>query len=359
MKKLIIGAGMLLVLLPLLAVAAGADAKDAAQSGLKQDKQHQVQQKDRVQLEQQLREAQEKLQAAAQRVAQLSMQLSGPLVDREMRMRFMRPNHAVLGITISDSDADADRNDQGVRVSAVTPNGPAENAGLRAGDVIAGINGTTFKTHGDESADDQLVRFMDGVKPGETLKVAYLRGGKAGNIQLKAGRLDADSFAFAFDVPPAPPVPPSPPAPPAPLAAPAPIAPMPPMTPRFAWFMDRDQPWGDMQLVPLTAGLGQYFGTDKGLLVVHAPKHDALKLQDGDVILNIGGREPGSPPHAIRILRSYSPGDTVKLDIMRKGKPTSLNIKLPVDKHMDMGGDISEFYQQFHFGPGFLHLGIE
>ena len=87
--------------------------------------------------------------------------------------------------------------------------------------------------------------------------------------------------------------------------------------------------WGDMQLAPVSEGLGKYFGTDKGLLVLRAPKDPALQLQDGDVITAIGGRDPGNPFHAMRILRSYGPGESVKLDIMRKGKSTTLNVTMP------------------------------
>jgi C-terminal processing protease CtpA/Prc len=353
-KSFRVWAAVVLVSLPLLAAAAG-NTPEAAKQQAEQDQQTQARQQNRAQLEQQLQEAQQKLQVAAQQVARLSLQLSGPELDRRevLRLRRMEPNRAILGVTIIERNHEKP-SVKGVGISAVTPDGPAEQAGLRAGDVITGINDKVFKTGTRLSPDDQLLAFMDTVKPGDALKVAYLRDGKAATVQLKAGHLDADSFAFAFDTPPVPPMPPSPPtAPTPPMPAIAPIA------PRFAWFMDRDQPWGDLQLVPLTAGLGQYFGSDKGLLVVHAPQHDALKLQDGDVILSIGGREPGSPPHAMRILRSYSPGDTVKLDIMRKGKPASLNIKLPAEKRTEMGGDISELYQQFHVGPSFLHFGVE
>ncbi|MFI4921786.1 MAG: PDZ domain-containing protein, partial [Gammaproteobacteria bacterium] len=87
--------------------------------------------------------------------------------------------------------------------------------------------------------------------------------------------------------------------------------------------------WGEMQLTPMNAGLASYFGTDKGLLVLRAAKDSRLQLQDGDVILDIDGRSPDSPSQAMRILGSYGPGETVKLDIMRKGKPVTLNVALP------------------------------
>lgn len=350
MKKLMqMWIAAMLMSLPLFAAAAGGDSEAVAKQQAAQDQQMHAQEQNRAQLEQQLQDAQRKLQEAAQKVARLSMQLSGPDLDRRevFRLRRMQPNRAILGVTIIERHHEKP-SAEGVGISAVTPGGPAENAGLRAGDVITGINGKVFKSTAQVSADDQLLAFMDSVKPGDQLKVAYLRGGKPATTKLSAGKLDIDSFDFAFNTPPMPPVPPAPPA-----------APMPPMPPHFAWFMNMNQPWGEMQLVPLTAGLGQYFGTDKGLLVVHAPTHDPLELRDGDVILSIGGREPGSPPHAMRILRSYAPGETVRFDIMRKGKPLKLSVKLPANRKMDNGGDVSGLYRQFHFGTAFLHFGIE
>jgi S1-C subfamily serine protease len=78
------------------------------------------------------------------------------------------------------------------------------------------------------------------------------------------------------------------------------------------------QPAGNMELITLTPQLGRYFGTDHGILVVRAPTHGVLKLQDGDVILSIGGRTPMSSSQAIRILTSYDPGEKIKLEMLRE-----------------------------------------
>ncbi|MGH8369632.1 MAG: PDZ domain-containing protein, partial [Gammaproteobacteria bacterium] len=272
------------------------DQQDQAKLRREKEQQDQAQQgkdrdQNRAQLEQQLEQAQEKLQALAQRVAQLSMQLNGPDMQRAMRLRFFRPNHAILGVTIGDP-GDTSHSDKGVKISAVTPGGPAEKAGLHAGDVITGINDTNFASKADESATDRLLEFMDKVKPDDTLKVAYLRGGKAATASIKAGRIDRDNYAFAFPTPPpAPPMPPMPPEPNAPMVQPVPDVSFSPHS--FFWVMNGGGVTGDMQLIPLSKGLGQYFGTDKGLLVVHAAQKSALKLEDGDVILKIGGRDPG------------------------------------------------------------------
>jgi hypothetical protein len=75
--------------------------------------------------------------------------------------------------------------------------------------------------------------------------------------------------------------------------------------------------WGDMELVPMTEGLSRYFGTSEGLLVVRGPEDDGIEIQDGDVILAISGRTPNSPEHAIRILSSFEPGETIEFALMR------------------------------------------
>lgn len=277
---------------------------------------------DQQQLERQMQQARREMQQAAQRMAQLSLQMQGPMLAHLSRV--FDPNRAVLGISIADS-RDSQNNIAGVRVEAVTPGGPADQAGLRAGDTITAINGVRFQSTDKQSAADQLMSYMDKVKPGDSLKLAYLRDGQAHAVTLKAGRL-AD-YSFAFTLPPLPPVPLAPPVPPV-----APVPPVPPIQPNNlralfppGWW----GAWGDMQLTQLTPGLGQYFGTDKGLLVVRAPRDAALKLQDGDVILKIGDREPATPAEAVRILYSYEPGKTITLNILRKGKSLGLKIIAP------------------------------
>lgn len=308
--------------MPLLASAANSPAPAAQQSpGAAPDA------KSQEQLEQELEQARQKLQEAARQVAELSMQLNGDAARNitVIRDRMEKLQHrGILGVDLNDDDEHS--KSPGAVLSGVSPGGPADKAGLRAGDVITAINGTAIKPSGDDSAADKLVGFMRNVKPGDSLKVAYTRDGKSNTAAVTAGSLQDMGFAFFSNMPPM-----------APMAPMAPMPPMPPDAPRvprprmfdFNNFFGMGGPWGDMQLVNMSPGLGQYFGTDKGLLVLHTAKDSALQLQDGDVILAIGGRDPGSAPHAMRILGSYGPGESVKIDIMRKGKPVTLNVTLP------------------------------
>ena len=346
-----------LLLLPLAAFAAGGQSSSAASAQQTAEIQQQKADKarqaaevkkeaaevklqaakvDRVKLEQQLREAQTKLQILAQRVAQLSLQLSGPEIDGDRqfriykRLRHFNNNQAILGITIFASGHEKKHSADGVKVTAVTPGGPAEKAGLRAGDVITAINGKSFRGDKSQTADSKLLAFMDSVVPNQKLAVSYLRDGKHRKADVTAGKLDFNKFAFEFDGPPRPPKPPRAPVPPTMVGSPIPdVPPVPHSMQKFLWYINSDDITGDMQLVPLSKDLGQYFGTDKGLLVIHADKQNELKLKDGDVILKIGGREPGSAPHAMRILRSYGPGDSLTLNIMRRGKPVRIKLKIP------------------------------
>jgi len=86
---------------------------------------------------------------------------------------------------------------------------------------------------------------------------------------------------------------------------------------------------GTMRLARLTPELGRYFGASHGVLVVRAPAHGVLKLQDGDVILAIGGRAPTSSSQAIRILTSYDPGEKIKLVILREHHRLDITASMP------------------------------
>lgn len=247
-------------------------------------------------LEAQLDAAREKLETAAREVAELSSQLGGPIVQRFST--FNGPfGRAIIGVQLDSSNKD------GARVMGVSPGGPAAEAGIRTGDVIVAVNGKDVK--GDEAARE-VVKILRDVKPDSKVNVRVLRDGKTENIAVTVrqgpGFMAFDGARIAEDFPP-----------------------LPPMN-RF--FMVQG-PLSNMELATLTPQLGKYFGTDKGVLVVRAPPDGGLKLEDGDVILAIDGREPTSGSHATRILGSYQPGEKVSLKIVRQHKTMDLQMTVP------------------------------
>ena len=62
--------------------------------------------------------------------------------------------------------------ESGVTVASITPNGPAEKAGLKTGDTIISVNGKQVKN------GDELVATISSLKPGSTAKLGYIRNGK-------------------------------------------------------------------------------------------------------------------------------------------------------------------------------------
>ena len=254
-------------------------------------------------IEVQLREAEEQLAEAAAKVAELSR---SRLPDMSViQGRLQRLNQPVLGVTIGPGEDEGPV--EGVTVRGVTPGSAAEEAGLRSGDVLTAINDESLSADREEEANEKLLEFMSRVEAGDTLDVQYLRDGDSRTVEVEP----QPGFA---------------------LALPGrnwnmPLAPLAPGGRMFAFHFGGN--WGDMEMVTLTEELGRYFGTDEGLLVVRAPEDESLKLRDGDVIQNIDGREPTSASHAMRILTSYAPGETLEIRIMRDKKQETLSVEMP------------------------------
>ncbi len=262
--------------------------------------------KSQAELERKLADARKRLDEAAREVANLSMSMSDDMVPH-IRKFVMNGPRAVLGINLGTKD---EAKGEGVEVVSVSPGGAAERAGLKAGDVLTEINGKALKSQGDESAREQLLGAMRKVNPGDSVALSYRRDNKVVKASLVAQPLKDRFFTRAIPATPA-------------------IGAMPSM-PNFV-FMRGEGVFGSAELVPMTPKLGQYFGTETGLLVVRAPDDSRLKLEDGDVIVDIDGRTPSSPSHALRILSSYQSGEKLKLTILRAKKRMTFDITVPED----------------------------
>lgn len=79
-----------------------------------------------------------------------------------------------------------------------------------------------------------------------------------------------------------------------------------------------------LRLAEIDPALGEYFKTDRGVLVLKAKEGNALLLQSGDVILSLHGTEVNSPAEFMRALRGFEPGDELVIDIKRNRKSKTL-----------------------------------
>jgi len=229
-------------------------------------------------------------------------------------------NRGRIGVIV-DTRANAAGDKVGARIDGVTPSGPAEKAGLKVGDVITRFNGTGLGGAESEDAENsgpgmKLIDLARKLEPGDTVQVEYRRGTDARKATLVAEDLGPSGH---FEMPE--------------MGQMKELMPEMHMGPGNDFEFAFGSPWGGIELVELNPDLGDYFGTRDGVLVVSAPEDSTLALKGGDVIVSIGGRKPTSPMQAMRILRSYDPGESVTLDVLRKQKHVTVTWKVPEKEH--------------------------
>lgn len=245
---------------------------------------------------------------------------------RDIVRMFGGGERAMIGINLAPQDSE-DRDDDGVYVAGVTPGGPAAAAGLESGDLIISIDEMPLNEKDGRSPETWLVEYMDALEPGDEVEVTYRRGDDEVTVTLTTEALRPRAFAWSMDGDG-----------------------MRELEREFRRFGDRMPEmrgrmprfdfmfgghWSDMELVDLSERLGEYFGTDQGVLVVRAPSDESLGLQDGDVIVSIGGREIQDPGHAMRILRSYRAGEELEMDIYRDRDRDQVSVTVPGDPEGD------------------------
>jgi C-terminal processing protease CtpA/Prc len=237
---------------------------------------------------------------------------------------FTDSSRALLGVSVDNASG----NREGAVVRNVSPGGGAEVAGIRAGDIITALNGESLAKDGDPAR--ALVEKMRSIEPDAKVKVDLLRNGRKMNLEVTA-RAAPQALALA-----------------APgqrvellrnlddrLRAIGPGGAVRVEPGRgdgaqaFSFQLDSGNRFGGMEFATVSDRLGDYFGVDSGVLVVRAGADSPYGLQDGDVILSIDGRTPTDAQHAGRILRSYQPGEKVKLRVQRDRKAIDLDSTAP------------------------------
>lgn len=237
-----------------------------------------------------------------------------------------------LGIVMAPNPAAA-----GVRIAAVTPESPAQKAGLRTDDVLLSVDGKTISGSGAAAVENARA-LLGKLKHGQVVKLRYARQGKSFNADVKAddisrvfafnrsermpgmARGDGDQHKRMMMLP---------------RGVEMDIERMGPMKDCKKGDDDCGLPaiyqafrWQGLNLSSVDAGLGRYFGTDKGVLVLSSGP-ELKGLQSGDVIQRVAGKTVESPRDVMRELRDEKAGSQLKFDLLRDRKPTSATVTVP------------------------------
>jgi S1-C subfamily serine protease len=291
-----------------------------------------------------LAELRAQMQDLSRRMAELSIEL-GDAGPRAYAFRYLgEPDRAMIGVVLA-TDKD------GVRISAVTPGSPAARASLRDGDVITAINGQPVGAAGAADTLDNARRQLADLKQDQKLRIAYRRGAQRGEVTLSAERRKAWTWPALMGGDDAHPL------------LPADFEERVRADAEHA-LRDREHmrvesarahkevahvnmkevrdamangrramrlamPWWGLNLAPVNADLGRYFGADQGALVISADEDSLPGLRAGDVITGVGGETITRPEDALRALRDQPAGKEVPIRVLRERKTLALTLKAP------------------------------
>lgn len=83
-----------------------------------------------------------------------------------------------------------------------------------------------------------------------------------------------------------------------------------------------------VEFIDLNPELGEYFGSDSGVLVVEVDEESTLGLMAGDVVLAVGAREADTVGRVLRLIRSYDEDEPIQFRIIRRGSELTAEVFL-------------------------------
>ena len=317
MKTIRLLAGLGTLLLLATPVAAQETSKDTEKARRDAEAQMKKAEQQMRQAEQEMREAERAMQDAARKLGDRHMERDLRRVERKV---VIFGDRARLGLVLQ-SEKNPKTDAIGAYVEGLTPGSPAEEAGLQPGDIIVKFNGEVLASAKVEADEDEsaptakLMELAQDLKDGDKVTLEYRRGAETKTVTVTATRAMGPRIRMV-------------------TVPEHPLIEIPDIELQDVPDFDVDvhttaRPWRDMELVALNPELGEYFATAQGLLVVSASKEGLLKLKGGDVILKIGDRTPATPSQAMRILRSYEPGENIALQVMRKREKLTITVQAP------------------------------
>ncbi len=264
-----------------------------------------------------LAQLEQQMTQLGRRMAELGRELGE--TQRRITIQRIGGNRPGIGVILGES------NGSGVKLSAVTPGGPADKAGLKSGDIVRSIDGQNLDGDG-RAAASALAAALRAKQSGQQVRIGYLREGRSATADVTlapiggvatfgwagegAGGLGREVHKHVEIITDG-------------------IAPD-----GHREVMSRAFRFRGLNLSSIDADLGRYFGTDRGALLIRAS--DALPgLKSGDVITAVEGRMVESPREVMRALGAKDAGEKLTLRILRNRVPQDVEITVPEGRPLD------------------------
>ncbi len=209
-----------------------------------------------------------------------------------------------LGVVVQEVDRNLAQSfgmdkPEGALVSRVMPDSPAEESGVKPGDVILSFNGEPLPTSGS------LPPLVGSVDPGQIISLNVVRDGKPIEFKVEIGVLDESEVESDPEVPKSPPPRVEPP---------------------------RDAPLG-LVVSSLTDEQRRTLRVLSGGVRVEQVSSGgagfSAGIRAGDVVLTIAGQEVDSPERFAEVVGRLTPGTTIPMLISRDGAPSFFPLELP------------------------------
>ncbi len=207
------------------------------------------------------------------------------------------PAKSWLGVLLGDAV------DGGVQVVALIPEGPAERAGLRRGDIIVQANELPV------SDREKLDRLLVGLEPGDAVKLDILRAGEPMELPVELGDWSL-RVRRAIE-----------------LEAPE----VPSILPDYRLKLALDQGNLGFEIAEVTPELRGHYGapSDAGLLVTRVdPKEHAGQagMKVGDILVGADGRKVSRRDQLEEILLAWKGEEPLRIQVIRNREPLTLEL---------------------------------
>jgi len=280
------------------------------------------------------------LPVSGQAIAISSNQLQKLVAELVQNKKVARPFMGVYPQDLDPELKDYHEVEYGVLISNLAGGGPAEQAGLKRGDLVLSLDGRKMES------ENEFRQFLNEKKPGDVIQVKMMRKGRERSIKVTLG----DRSDFEAAVSPMPAVPSQPPW-------------RDPQTPKALTPAYPTEGFLGITASDLTIRQKERHKIEEGACVEEITEESPAEkagLKAGDIVTAFDGKPVVDADDLYQKIRTSKPGREVPIEILRRGERQTVNITLADRSQFDRPsptpgeGD----FRMFRFGESSAFLGV-